>query len=188
MWVGTAARYTTALGKALKPVNMRAPTHCLHRVRPAEAGTGAECSGRRALWPLQNSGVANLKALLREGRQHVDHGLLVALLIPGVDAMSSCSSLRAPAWQPLMPPTSQAPRKEGIPGMPRDMEGEPFWEWQACAVHTQHAIKVGSIHPANCWRTVEEQRGSPAIIWIFQQRILQGCANELPGVLARRRL
>ena len=42
---------------------------------------------RQGQWPQQESGLANLKALLREGRQHVDHGVLVALLIPGVDAV-----------------------------------------------------------------------------------------------------
>ena len=35
------------------------------------------------------------------------------------------------------------------------------------------------------WRA---KKGSPAVIRIFQQRILQGCADELPGVLARRRV
>ena len=42
---------------------------------------------RQGQWLQQESGVANLEAVLREGRQHIDHGVLVALLIPGVDAV-----------------------------------------------------------------------------------------------------
>ena len=54
-------------------------------------------------------------------------------------------------------------------------------------MHAQITLNAGFI-TLRLFEDSKSREGSPAIVWIFQQRILQGCANKLPGVLARRRL